>query len=79
MSNPRNRRSSPRSRANQSEQQNLRTQSITRSKHSEVWSTWTDTIYVTDREVEVVELYLGNAIDQLLGLERRPKARGPPK
>jgi len=33
---------------------------------------------VSDREVEVIELYLGHEIDRLLGPLRRPKARGPP-
>ncbi len=41
-------------------------------------STWIDPIQVTDRELEIIELYLGREIDQLLGLTRRPQARGPP-
>lgn len=38
----------------------------------------TSPIDVTDRELEVIELYLGQEIDRLLLLARRPKARGPP-
>jgi hypothetical protein len=43
-----------------------------------VSSTWTGQILVTDRELETIELYLGEALDQLLSLARHPKARGPP-
>lgn len=41
-------------------------------------STWIDPIQVTERELEVIELYLGEALDRLLGLAHRPQARGPP-
>jgi hypothetical protein len=41
-------------------------------------TTWIDRIPVTYREIEIIELYLGEAIDRLLGLKRRPQARGPP-
>jgi len=38
----------------------------------------TSPIDVTDREIEVIELYLAHEIDRLLLLPPRPKARGPP-
>jgi len=38
----------------------------------------TSPIDVTDREIEIIELYLGHEIDRLLLLAPRPKARGPP-
>lgn len=40
--------------------------------------TWLDLSHVSDRELEVIELYLGHQIDPLLEPTRRPKARGPP-
>ena len=44
-----------------------------------VSTTWIDPVAVTDRELEVIELYHGHEIDRLLGRARRPKARGPPE
>ena len=41
-------------------------------------TTWIDPVEVTERELEIIELYLGNEIDRLLGRAHRPKARGPP-
>jgi hypothetical protein len=79
MSNLRNRGMPSRKLANQAEQQNLRAHSTAKTEGYEVSSTWTNTVRVTDREVGVIDLYLGDAIDRLLGLERRPKARGPPQ
>jgi hypothetical protein len=43
-----------------------------------VSTTWIGPVAVTDRELEVIELYLGHEIDRLLG-RARPKARGPPE
>jgi hypothetical protein len=51
--------------------------------HPLVSSTWSDSILVGERELIVLELYLADAIDQLLGPKRRAgkggtQARGPP-
>jgi hypothetical protein len=51
--------------------------------HPRVSSTWSDPISVGERELIVLELYLADAIDQLLGPKRRrgkgtTQARGPP-
>jgi hypothetical protein len=51
--------------------------------HRAVSSNWSDPILVSERELIVLELYLADAIDQLLGPKRRQskgttQARGPP-
>lgn len=43
-----------------------------------VSSTWLAPVAVNDRELEILELYLGDALDALLSNARRPRARGPP-
>lgn len=50
----------------------------TTSEDYSVSLTWLDLSHVSDRELEVIELYLGHQIDRLLEPTRRPKARGPP-
>jgi hypothetical protein len=76
------RRNKPRARArprpDQTERANSNTQRVTAAEDYTVSSTWTNPIHVTDRELEAIELYLGDAIDRLLGLSRRPRSRGPP-
>ncbi len=79
MSNSRNRaRAAARERTERAEPSNRSTRSIAGPEDYRVSLTWTDPDHVTDRELEVIELYLGDAVDRLLGLGRRPKARGPP-
>ncbi|HBF54007.1 MAG TPA: hypothetical protein DEA80_07860 [Afipia sp.] len=79
MSNFRNRAGAEaRKRAEQAQQPSRSTKNRTSSDDSRVSSTWTGQVRVTDRELEVLELYLGEALDRLFGLAGRPKARGPP-
>lgn len=79
MSNFRNKpKASTRRRAEQAEQTLRGTNSEARSDGYRVSSTWTGQVGVTDRELEVLELYLGEELDRLLSLRRGPRARGPP-
>ena len=55
------------------------TRSVTTADGYTVTTTWIDPVEVSERELEVIELYLGHEIDRLLGRARRPKARGPPE
>jgi len=79
MSNSRNRAgAAARGHAERAEQPSHSTLSTGSPEDYQVSLTWTDSAHATDRELEVIELYLGDAIDGLLGCGRRPKARGPP-
>ena len=76
MSNPRSRRATARSRTKPIAQRDHSTLRAAAHGDYRVSSTWNDSISVSDRELEVIELYLGEAIDRLLA--HRPRARGPP-
>jgi hypothetical protein len=78
MSNTRDRtKAAKRNPATQFKQPTGRSQGGTATTDYRVSLIWTDQIHVSDRELEVIELHLGDAVDQLL--KRRPKARGPPR
>lgn len=62
----------------QAEQLGNGRQDATKPKTYAVSSTWSNPLPVSDRELEVLELYLADALDSLLSTARRPRARGPP-
>jgi hypothetical protein len=79
MSNTRNRAgAAARGQSKQAERSNHSTRRTTEPEDYRVSFTWADSADVSDREIEVIELYLGDALDRLLSLGRRAKARGPP-
>jgi hypothetical protein len=67
-----------RTRAYQANDRERRVQSAAEAERYGLSTTWIDPIPVSGREIEIIELYLGEAIDRLLGLTRRPQVRGPP-
>lgn len=81
---PRNQRASLRcSDLNVSRRQQRASSSATDINELTVISNWNGSVPVSDRELSVIELYLADAIDQLIGVtgqasKAAKKARGPP-